>query len=94
MRVFFEFEAQLRLAAGTDSQVTETTEGSNLLDALKLLAAQHGGELADRLLDENQKPRSGILMFINNQPVPPTDIACQQLRADDRILLFPPISGG
>lgn len=94
MRIKFQFEAQLRQAAQSGARELELDDGTNLLDALQTLAEQSGAEFAERLLNSDHEPRRSILLFINDEPVQQAAAAQTALKDGDRVLLFPPISGG
>ena len=94
MPVTFQFEAQLRQAASCRECTVDVPEASTLADALRLVAGKMGDEFHHRVLDESNEPRASILLFVNEEPVQHAEAATRSLAEGDRILLFPPISGG
>lgn len=94
MPVTFQFEAQLRQAAGCRERSVALPEASTLADALRVVAGELGEEFQQRVLDDSNEPRMSILLFVNDEPVQHADAATRSLAEGDRILLFPPISGG
>jgi len=94
MQVTVNYEAQLRMAAGINTETLEVADQCNLLELLHQLAAVRGTTLADRLLTANGHPQPGILLFVNEQPIPAAAAATRTLDSNDVILLYPPISGG
>jgi sulfur carrier protein ThiS len=94
MQVSVNYEAQLRMAAGLNSEALEVADQCNLLQLLQQVAAARGTNLADRLLTADGQLQPGILLFVNEQPIPAAAAATRTLDSNDVILLYPPISGG
>ncbi len=94
MQVTVNYEAQLRMAAGINTETLEVVDQYNLLELLRQVAAARGANLADRLLTADGQPQPGVLLFVNEQPIPAAAAATRTLEPDDVILLYPPISGG
>lgn len=99
MNVTVRFEAQLREAAGVDHVQTELRSGASLIDALQQAAEvasqpSSDGSLRHRILTDEARPSSSLLIFVNDQPVAHHAITSHVLHDGDCVLLFPPISGG
>ena len=93
MNVTFQFEAQLRQVAGVASLDIDFSAQTVLSDALKHVGDQAAAPLRERLLrDGSLQP--GVLVFVNEQPVPPPELDNYKLQDGDTVLLLPPISGG
>jgi len=92
MRVQIEYAAQLKRAAGVRTESIELADGASLRDLCATVASQHDAELRAMLLDENELPRSTLLIFLNDAQVPagtnPT------LSDGAEVSLMSPISGG
>lgn len=94
MHVTVHYEAQLRLAAGLPAETLEVADQCSLLAVLHQIANVRGPILADRLLTADGQPQPGILLFVNEQPIPAAAAAARTMESNDVILLYPPISGG
>ncbi len=94
MRVKINYEAQLRIAAGISQEILDLPDGATLHNAICHAADSHGEPLTSRLLTSDRCVQLSILMFVNEQPVPPASMASCFLNEGDTILLYPPISGG
>ena len=83
----------LRLHAGLASERLELPAGTEVVDAIRVLADRHGTVFAEMLLSPSGGLASHLVVFVNQQlafpggPVPP-------LAAGDEVKLFPAISGG
>jgi MoaD family protein len=83
----------LRLHTGLKCERVELPEGTEVVDALCLLAERHGAAFAGMLLSADGEPASHLVVFVNQQlvvaggPAPP-------LADGDEVKLFPAISGG
>lgn len=94
MKVTFQFEAQLRQVAGINSCVVELPENVSLLAAIQHVSDEAGEVLRERLLSARKAVQPGILVFVNERPVPSALTDNHRLQSGDVILLLPPISGG
>lgn len=94
MKVAIQFEAQLRQVAGAGNVDIDVPEDSNLLTALEQFTSSANNELHGRLFTKQGMLQTSVLVFVNDQPVPTQTANSHLLKADDRILLLPPISGG
>ena len=93
MNITLQFEAQLRQAAGQSSVPVSINQGATIMDAIQRLC-ETASVMKDRLLNEQQQLKAGLLLFVNEVPVDPTNARDQVLSDGDVILLLPPISGG
>lgn len=91
MKIRLVFEAQLREAAGEHERLCDIDDGSTVLSVLDQQIPD--GPLRDRVFD-GDKLQSSLLLFVNDQPVPSSEVESRVCVADDVVLLLPPISGG
>lgn len=94
IRVRVEFETQLRAASGMNELVVELNDQSTVADALKNVGHRLGSDVQDRLLLSDDRPQSGLLLFVNERPVGHHLAGSYKLSEGDTLLLYPPISGG
>ena len=94
MNVTFQFEAQLRQVAGVASLDVAVSTQTVLSDALQHVCDQAAATLRERLLSGDGCLQPGVLVFVNEQPVPPHELDHYKLQDGDTVLLLPPISGG
>jgi|AntAceMinimDraft_11_1070367.scaffolds.fasta_scaffold02491_4 molybdopterin converting factor small subunit len=94
MKVTFQFEAQLRQVAGVNSFDVELPENVSLLTAIQHVSEEAGEALRERLLTAEKSVQPGIMLFVNELPVPSALTDNHRLDSGDVILLLPPISGG
>jgi MoaD family protein len=83
----------LRLHTGLKSERVELPEGTEVADALRLLAERHGAAFAGMLLSADGEPASHLVVFVNQQLVVAGGPA-PSLANGDEVKLFPAISGG
>lgn len=83
----------LRLHAGLASERLELPEGTEVVDAIRYLAGQHGSVFAEMLLTPSGGLASHLVVFVNQQLVFPGGPA-PSLADGDEVKLFPAISGG
>lgn len=93
MKIHLVYEAQLREAAGESEAVVQAEEGTTVEGLLRHVSAARES-LAARLIGEDDRLQSSMLIFVNDKPIT-RDAAMDLLLADgDIVLLIPPISGG
>ena len=83
MKVLVQLESQPRIQAGVECVDLELPAKSSIEIAIEEIQNQFHLELSD-----------SVLVFVNDQPLPASRFSSTQLREGDRVLLFPPISGG
>lgn len=88
MKVTIYYHAQIRKAAGVESECVEGAEGATLLDVLKTI--DHGADFRALLFDAQGAPHATILFLVNDLPVTPD----QTLHDGDRLSVFSPVAGG
>jgi molybdopterin converting factor small subunit len=94
VKITFQFEAQLRQAAGRSELSMELKPGCSASQALQILAEQISEDFAVRVLSGAGQVQSGLLVFLNERPLLPAELAAATLHEGDVVLLYPPISGG
>lgn len=87
-------EAPLSTLTGLRKTTLEIHEPMSVSELLFRLASTLSLELRPRLLRADGTPASGLLIFLNNQPVAAGNAGQVFIRAGDSLLLCPPISGG
>ena len=88
MKITFSYFAQIRKAAGTESETIEVPDGATALAALKYI--DHGKEFHILLFDESDALRPVILLIVNEDVTPPDQV----LSDGSHIQLFSPVAGG
>ncbi|MCX8196474.1 MAG: MoaD/ThiS family protein [Acidilobaceae archaeon] len=71
--------------------LVELEEGESLEGLLKLLDERTGGRLRRALLDERGGIREEYVILLNGSPVLEAGV---RLKDGDRLVIFPPASGG
>lgn len=92
MKVTLSYHAQVRQAAGTESESIELPEGADVLAALRTAAAAHGEPFRALVLAESGDPRPSILLLVNAVPVGRGQP--RPLAGGDEVDVFSPVSGG
>lgn len=88
MKVTFGYFAQIRKAAGTESETIEAADGVTVLEALKSI--DHGDEFCGLLFDDSGALRSVILFVVNDVPA----ASDKALSDGDQVQIFSPVAGG
>lgn len=88
MKVTFSYFAQIRQAAGTESETVEVPDCTTALAVLQTV--DHGGEFHSLLFDESGALRSVILLIVN-EGVTASDTV---LEDGDHVQVFSPVAGG
>ena len=83
--------SQLRNYA--DNQATVNVKGSNVQEAINDLISQHNG-LKDRLMDENEKVRRFVNIFLGDEDIRFLDNMDTQLEESSELSIIPAIAGG
>ena len=92
MQVTINYFAQVRQAAGVDSERLPLDDGVDIQTALSELARRHGDDFRALVLDETGAVRPGLLTVVNGQSVPSPQ---QHPLADgDEISLISAVAGG
>ncbi len=92
MKVTFKFYAQVRQAAGAESEQVVMDDGADLATALEFAAGRHGEAFRKLVLDEFGVVRPSMLVMVNGVPAPRG--GQRQLRDGDEITLRSAVSGG
>ena len=88
MKITFSYFAQIRKAAGVESETVNVADGITVLAALKTV--NHGNEFTGLLFDATGALRPVILFVVNDVPVVPD----QKLADGDTVNIFSPVAGG
>jgi molybdopterin converting factor small subunit len=88
MKITFSYFAQIRKAAGTESETVSVADGTTVLAALKVV--NHGAEFKGLLFDDSGALRPVILLVVNDIPAAPD----RKLNDGDHVNVFSPVAGG
>ena len=92
MQVTIKYFAQVRQAAGVESERLSLGDGVDVQTALAELAGRHGDDFRAMVLDQAGAVRPGLLTVVNGQSVPSPQ---QYPLADgDEISLISAVAGG
>jgi molybdopterin converting factor small subunit len=92
MKVSFQYFAQVRKAAGIDSEDLEVAPDADLAAALTAAAEKHGDAFRAVVLDEEGKPQPSVILLVNGQAARRDDPP--QIRDGDSISLLSAVAGG
>ncbi len=93
MPVTVEYAAQIKRVAGVAHDIIELAEPCTVAEIARRVAANHGDQLADILLDDNQQPRPSILVFLGENQVHWDDDKTL-VQDGQTVTLLSPVSGG
>ena len=88
MNITVNYYAQLRQAAGTETETIEIPDGTTVPDALR--SVDHGEAFKTLLFDDAGALRPVILLVVNDLPAMPDRI----LNSGDSLSVFSPVAGG
>ena len=88
MRVTFSYFAQVRKAAGVESETVTAADGSTALDVLR--AIDHGAGFSGLLFAKAGALHPVILLVVNCEPAAPDRV----LQDGYSVQIFSPVSGG
>ena len=92
MNVRMNYFAQVRQAAGVESEQLEVAEGSDTVAAIRAAAERHGNAFRELVLADDREARAGLLILVNSVPAPPG--THRVLSDGDEMAIFTPVSGG
>jgi len=92
MKVTFFYFAQVRRAAGLDSEAVELPAGADVAAAVRLLAEKHGTEFRKLVLDDAGGVRPSLLTVVNGLPA--LRAGGKPLADGDGVTLLSAVSGG
>ena len=92
MKVTFSYFAQVRRAAGVETETVELPDGSELAAAVAEIADRHGDELKAIVLDDGGGVRPSILLLVNGAPV--SRGASPALSDGSAVSVFSAVAGG
>jgi len=93
MSVTVEYAAQIKQVAGVAHHIIELAKPCTVAEIARQVAANHGEQLADILLDDNQQPRSSILVFVGENQIHWDDDKTL-VQDGQTVTLLSPVSGG
>ncbi len=93
MPVTVEYAAQIKRVAGVAHDIIELAKPCTVAEIARQVAANHGDQLADILLDDNQQPRPSILVFLGQNQVRWDDDKTL-VQDGQTVTLLSPVSGG
>ena len=92
MKVTLSYFAQVRQAAGVETESLDVPEASDLAAVIAETADQHGEDLKALLLDEDGNVRPSILLLVNGAPV--SRDASTTLDEGSSVSIFSAVAGG
>jgi len=92
MRITLSYFAQVRQAAGGESETLDLPAGSTPAAAAAAAAARHGPEFRRLVLDDSGGVRPSVLVLVNGVPAPRT--GGRPLAEGDAVSLLSAVSGG
>ncbi len=92
MNVTFRYFAQIREAAGVESEQIQIPEGRDVTLALKQAAMAHGDAFGALVLSDDGEVRPSLVLLVNSIPVPRG--TPRELHDGDEIRVFSPVAGG
>jgi MoaD family protein len=92
MKVTITYHTQVREAAGISSEQIELIEGTDVTDALNMLANLRGERFRQMVLDENGSVRRELLVAINDEAL--IRDRRRSLVEGDEVALLGPVAGG
>jgi molybdopterin converting factor small subunit len=92
MRAVFHYHAQVRQAAGAESEPVELAGAPSLEEAMAALAARHGEDFRALVLDDAGRIRPSLLVLVNGQPA--ARGATRPLADGDVVTLLSAMAGG
>ena len=92
MKIAVRYMAQLREAAGTNSEEVELPGACCISSLLSRLADRHGDALRRLMLNPEGKPQSTLLVFIGDEHAP--ESGDLPIRDGSTVTLLSPIAGG
>jgi molybdopterin converting factor small subunit len=93
LTVTVRYYNMLRLHTGLASEGLELPEGTEVAEAIRILADRHGTGFVEMLLSPSGELASHLVIFVNEKLVHPGGPA-PVLGDGDEVKLFPAISGG
>lgn len=92
MRIQLNYFAQIRQAAGVESETFTLQDGTTIAQALTWAADQHGDTFLRLILTESSQLRPSIILLVNGVPV--VSGVNHVLKEGDTLSLFSPVAGG
>jgi len=92
MRIRLCYHAQIRQAAGVESEEADCAPGADVIEALKDAIARHGHVFHGLVLADDGKIRPSLIVLVNSVPVPHG--TRRSLADGDEISVFSAVAGG
>jgi molybdopterin converting factor small subunit len=92
MQVTLNYFAQMRAAAGAETETAELPAGTDLAAAVRDAARRHGNEFRALALDADGRLRPSLLVLVNG--VPAARDAARPLADGDAVTLMSAVAGG
>jgi MoaD family protein len=90
MNIAFRYYAQVRHAAGMETEHIDASCAMTVAAAIAHVASRHAKEFGDLVCDANGSVRPGIIVLVNGVPADPG----HTLDDGDEITLLSPVAGG
>jgi MoaD family protein len=92
MKVTFKYYAQVRQAAGTESETVDLEKDADIAGAVAGLSKKHGDAFRAVVQDDTGNIRTVNIVLVNGTPADPG--AGKKLSDGDVVSLFSPVAGG
>ncbi len=92
MTVTLTYGAQIKQAAGTDSQTVDVDSNCSLQDLLRTVASERTEEFQQMLFGKQGDLHPSILLFVGDEQVRWNSVV--ELKENDVVSILSPISGG
>ena len=92
MKISASYFAQIRIAAGVETETIEVRDGSDISAAIKAAVEKHCDAFRQLVLAQNAGLNPNLIILLNGQPAPRG--AGEVLKDGDSLSLFSPVAGG
>lgn len=92
MKVTFKYYAQVRQAAGTESETVDLEKDTGVAGAVAGLSKKHGDAFRAVVQDDAGNLRPVNIILVNGMPADPA--AGPKLSEGDEVSIFSPVAGG
>ena len=92
MQITFTYFAQVRVAAGVETEELVLDDGTDVDAAVAALVKKHGDAFAGVVVDDSGSRRPSIIVLVNGVPSPHG--ASQALKDEDAVSILSPVAGG
>lgn len=91
MKISMTYFAQIRRAAGAETEDLDLPANATALAAVKAAVGKHGDDFRRLVLAADGNPHANLIVLLNEVPVSSTG---QTLKDGDKLSLFSPVAGG